>query len=286
MRNLIAFYLRFRIFLVFAFLQIVALSTYFSYSDFPKMQLLTTAGSVNAKLLNVRNDVTKHFNLEETNRQLQWENQRLRRKLRYSLYKESKGTLTADGTITIDDTVYKQQYTYVPATVINSTFDKRNNYMTIDIGTNEGVKPGMGVFSSRGVVGVIHNVNGRYAVVKTVLTKDINMVVMDERTGAFGLLKWNGLDPRRGSITGINNDMRIKRWSRVVTRGGSVFPRGLLVGKIERIVNIEGEPLWDITVRYSEDFRSIQHVYVVKNLLLQQQLDIEKQVPEDKEEAE
>jgi rod shape-determining protein MreC len=281
MRNLIAFYLRFRIFLVFAILQIIALSTYFSYSDFPKMQVLTTAGGINAKVLDIRNDVTKHFYLSETNRQLQWENKRLRQKLEQSLYKEVKGN------ISIDDTLYHQQYVYIPATVINSTFDKRNNYMTIDIGKNQGVERGMGVFSSRGVVGIVHNVNGRYAVIKTVLTKDINIDVMEEKTGAFGLLKWNGLDPRRGSIHGINNDMQIKTWAKIVTRGGSgIFPRGLLVGKIERKSYIEGKPLWDVTVRFSEDFRSIQHVYVVKNLFQEQIREIEAQVPEQAEEPE
>jgi len=281
MRNLIAFYLRFRIFLVFALLQAIALSTYFSYSDFPRLQFLTSAGAMNAKVLEMRNDVTKHFDLEKNNRQLQWENKRLREKLKQSLYKNEHGL------ITVDDTTFRQQYTYIPATVIHSTFDMRNNYMTIDVGTNNGVERGMGVFSSRGVVGIVHAVNGRYAVVKSVLTKDINIDVMDERSGAFGLLKWNGLDPRRGQISGVSNDQPLKLWSRVVTRGGSgIFPRGLLVGKIERRSYIEGKPLWDITILYSEDFRSIQNVYVVKNLLLKEQRAIEGEIPEDKAEEE
>lgn len=278
MRNLIAFYLRFRIFLVFAILQAVAMSTYFSYSDFPRLQFLSTAGTVNAKVLEMRNDVTKHFNLEKTNRQLQWENKRLREKLKLSLYKENQGQ------ITIDDTAYRQQYTYIPATVINNTFDKRNNYMTINIGSNQGIKRNMGVFSSRGVVGVVHHVSANYAVVKTILTQNINIDVMLEKGGAFGLLKWDGLNAKRVSITGISNDMQIKKWAKVVTRGGSgIFPRGISVGRIESKAFLEGKPLWDITVRISEDFRSIQHVYVVKNLLQEELEKIERQIPEDKE---
>ncbi|MBI3238331.1 MAG: hypothetical protein HYZ43_05740, partial [Flavobacteriia bacterium] len=57
MRNLIAFFQRFRIFLVFALLQVVALSMYFTYSDFPRIQMLTTAGTINAEILTIRNDV-------------------------------------------------------------------------------------------------------------------------------------------------------------------------------------------------------------------------------------
>ncbi|ASS47208.1 MAG: hypothetical protein A3D31_15285 [Candidatus Fluviicola riflensis] len=281
MRNLIAFFQRFRIFLVFALLQVVALSMYFTYSDFPRIQMLTSAGAINAEILTIRNDVTKHFNLEETNKQLQWENKRLRQKLKNSLYKEDKGV------ITVDDTLFRQNYSYIPATVINSTFDKRDNYMTIDIGRNHGIKRGDGVFSSRGVVGIVHLVSDNYAVVKTVLSKNINIDVMIEKSGSFGLLKWSGLDPKRGSISGISNDMRIKKWSRVVTRGGSgIFPRGILVGQVEKKGYIEGKPLWDITVRFSEDFRSIQHVYVVKNLMQEELDSLQQQIPEDSEEPE
>jgi len=279
MRNLIAFYLRFRIFLVFAGLQGVALYFYFTSSEFPKMQVLTTTSAVSARILKVRNDVTKHFNLENTNKQLQWENIRLREKLRLSVYRVDKGK------ISIDDTAFRQQYTYIPSTVINNTFDKRDNYMTIDVGRADGIATQMGVFSSRGVVGTVFYVGEHYSLVKTVLTKNINIDVMLEPGGAFGLLKWNGLDARRGTISGISNDMVVKKWSKVVTRGESgIFPRGILVGRVEKKAYIEGKPLWDITVRFAEDFRSIQHVYVVKNLMLGELQKIQENIPAPVEE--
>jgi len=281
MRNLIAFYLRFRIFLVFAALQGVALYTYFTYSQFPKIQMLTTAGTANAEILKIRNSITKHFNLEYTNKQLMLENIRLREKLRQSVYRTDKGS------IMIDDTTYKQQYTYIPGTVIDNTYDKRDNYMTIDVGRIDGIKMNMGVFSSRGVVGKIHFVGERYSIVKTVLTKNINIDVMLEPGGAFGLLKWDGKDARRGTLSGISNDMVVKKWSRVVTRGGSgIFPRGILVGRVESKKYIEGKPLWDIVVRFSEDFRNIQHVYVVKNLMLRELHQAEQSIPAEVEENE
>lgn len=252
---------------------------YFSYSDFPRMQMLTTASDVNAKILAVRNDVTKHFNLSRTNKRLQWENRYLRQQLKGSLYLENKGV------ISINDIIFRQQYQYIPATVINNTFDKRDNYMTIDIGKNHGIKRGMGVFSSKGVVGIVHIVSDNYAVVKTVLTKNINIDVMLEKSGAFGLLKWNGLDAEQVSITGISNDIRVKKWSKVVTRGGSgIFPRGIPVGKVYKRSYIEGKPLWDISVYLAEDFRTIQHVYVIKNLLQEELDELQEQIPEDEEE--
>jgi len=281
MRNLIAFYLRFRIFLVFAALQGIALFTYFSYSNFPRLQLLTTTSSINARILEVRNDVTKHFNLSGTNRKLEWENRALREKLRLSLYR----TQYPDSSIS--DTSYNRQYTYIPASVVHNTFDKRDNYMTINVGTNQGIKRGLGVFSSKGVVGIVHYAGKNYSIVKTVLTKDINIDVMLDPGGAFGLLKWDGQHPRLVNVTGIGNDIRIKRWTKVVTRGGSgIFPRGITVGKIKHRAYIEGKPLWDIDVLLAEDLRTIQHVYVIINMMQNELDEIQQHIPKEREEEE
>ena len=206
MRNLIAFFRRFRVFLVFVVLQIFALSAYFTFLNFPRSQYLTSASTVSGAILTVRNDVTKHFNLSKNNDKLQQENSWLRQHLPQSFQR------LRNRTYEIDDTLFHQQYLYIPATVINSTVTKMNNYFTLNIGYRQGIKRGMGVFSDKGIVGIIHNTSEHFSVVKSVLTENINIDVMIEPIGLFGLLKWDGRDPRRGSITGISNDLKIKKW--------------------------------------------------------------------------
>lgn len=279
MHNLRAFFRRFRVFLLFVLLQVFALSNYFGSLNFPRSQYLSTASAVAGSFLSVEYEFTKHWNLSSNNKKLQKENIRLRKKLPNSYLRLDNGI------VKIDDTLFKQQYEYIPAVVINSTFDKRNNYFTLNIGRSQGIKRGMGVFSDKGIVGVIHSTSENYAVVKSVLTENINLDVMINPSGAFGLLKWNGRSARIGSIDGISNDIKIKKWSKVVTRGGSgIFPRGLMVGRILKLGTIEGKPLWDVSLVYSEDYRKIQNVYVVKNLLQEEQNKLEETIPEDKEE--
>jgi rod shape-determining protein MreC len=278
MRNLIAFFRRFRIFLYFALLQGIALSTYFTYLSYPRSQYLTTASVVSGQLLTYRNDVTKHFQLPYNNRKLQYENIQLRQRLPESFIKV-QGAL-----FKIDDTLQRQQYEYIPAVVINSTVNKRNNYFTLSSGKSSGIYRGMGVFSNKGIVGIIHNVSDHFAVVKSVLTEDINIDVMVEKNGVFGLLKWNGKNPKIGTISSISNDLNLKKWSKIVTRGGSgIFPRGLPVGKIKSLKTVEGKPLWDVEIYYSEDYRKLQNVYVIKNLMLNEQKELEKKIPSDEE---
>jgi rod shape-determining protein MreC len=279
MRKLIAFFERFRVFLFFAFLQIIALSLYITFLSFPRFQFLTSANAVSGQLYSWEHDLTKHFNLSNENSKLQDENIALQAQLPKSLFRLNNGF------IKINDSIYRQQYEYIPGEVINSTVTKRNNYFTINIGEKHGVKRLMGVYSPNGVVGVIHSTSEHYSIVKSVLTKDINIDVTIEPIGLFGLLKWDGRHPTRGNIAGISNDLKIPRGSKVLTRGGSgIFPKGLMVGTVDAVYAIEGEALWDVVITYSEEYRTLQRIYVIKNLMLEEQQQIEKGIPEDKEE--
>lgn len=276
MRNFLAFVRRFRVLLFFALLQGIALSIYFTFTLFPRTQYLTTASAVTGTVLEIRNDVTKHFYLSTNNSDLQKENIALRDSIPSSFIKLNNGL------VKINDTIHLQQYEYIPGIIINSTHDKRNNYFTLNIGAKQGIKRGMGVFSAKGVVGVIHNVSEHFSVVKSCLTENINIDIMIEKTGQFGLLKWNGKDARRGTMWGVSNDTEVKKWSKIVTRGGGgIFPRGITVGKVEKTEVVEGKPLWDVTIRYSEDYRSLQRVYVVRNLLKLEQDKLEELIPID-----
>ena len=265
--------------MLFALLQIIALSNYFTGLSFPRSQYLTSASSVSATLLGFENSFTKHWNLNESNIELQKENIRLRKKISNSFIRLDNKY------VKIDDSLYQQQYEYVAGEVINSSTTKFNNYFTINVGKKQGIKRTMAVFSDKGIIGIVHNTSDHFSVVKTVLTKDINIDVVIEGSGAIGLLKWDGKDPKRGSINGISNDMKIKKWAKIVTRGGGDnFPKGLLVGRIESLKPIEGQPLWDVTFRFSENYTNVQNIYVVKNLFQEEQEKIENLIPEDEEE--
>jgi rod shape-determining protein MreC len=231
---------------------------------------MTTASTISGSIFEMQHDITQYLNLKKNNSWLQKENARLRESMPQSLLK------LENGLIKVEDTMHMLQYEYMPAQIINSTYTKRNNYFTINIGASQGVERNMGVFSSNGVIGTVHNVSEHFAVVKSCLTEDINIAIMIENSGEHGFLKWDGKDARRGQLSGVSNDSDVKKWSRVVTRGSAgIFPKGLSVGKVESSKPIEGKPLWDITVLFSENYRRVQRVYVIKNLLKDEQLDLE-----------
>lgn len=260
MRNLVAFLKRFQIFLVFAMLQIVALTIHFSFQSYPRARFMNSAGEITGKVMEYKHSITKHFNLSNANIRLQEENIDLRRQLPMSFIPLQSGM------VKINDTLYRQQFDYVPATVLNSTFDKQNNFLTLNVGEFQGIETGMGVFNGNGAIGYVFDVSEHFALVKTLLSDNANIDVFLPN-GAFGLLKWDGKSSREVYITGIANDIEITLGDEVRTRGTQgVFPRGLLVGTVTAFNIVEGDPLWDLRVELAVDFRKIADAYVIKNL--------------------
>ena len=229
----------------------------------PKSSYFTTASYFSGTLFEIRHAVTKHFNLEENNHNLQLENIKLRSQMPAYLYEAGR-----DSIVHLDSN-YHQQYKYIPATIINSTTTKRNNFFTLNAGIIHGIRKGLGVFSSNGVVGIIHACSEHFSLVKSVLTSDINIDVMIEGNGAFGLLKWDGKNPNKGQVSGITNDIKIPINSNVVTRGGSgIFPRGLTVGKVTEVSSVEGKSVWRIEIQFSEKYAVLENTYIIKNLFM------------------
>lgn len=229
----------------------------------PKSSYFTTASYITGTLFEIRHSITQHFLLGENNVALQKENIELRKSSSLFLYNNESSSSR------VIDSSFAQQYEYIPGIIINSTTMKRNNFFTLNIGNIQGVKKGMGVFSSNGVVGIVHNTSKHFSVVKSVLTKNINIDVLLTEIGTSGMLKWSGENPNNGYIAGISNDIKIPTGSKVVTRGGSgIFPRGIEVGVVKKTNTIEGEASWHIDIEFSQKYAALENIYVVKNLFL------------------
>lgn len=229
-----------------------------------------------------RNSATQFLHQGETNRELLKANRELREKLPENYIRLSASKILVRDTITDTDTTYEQQYTYIPATVLQSTFDKRNNYMTLNVGSIQGIKKGMGVFSDGGIVGTIFQVSDHFSLVKTVLSANPNVDIMIVDDGSFGLLKWDTRNARLGNLSGVSNDRPVKRWSKVVTRGGGgIYPRGLEVGRVYRVTAIEGQAQWNVEILLGTNFKKIQKVYVIKNMMKPEQDRLESTIKDE-----
>lgn len=267
MLKFIAFFRRFRVFLVFLILQIAALSSFFAVMSYPRTKFFNSSTAVTGTMLTWERNIVKYLYLDEANELLQAENVSLENRI-------ADNYVSIDPkTAIINDTLKRLSFERTPATVINSSHTHANNYFTINAGTDKGIERKMGVVSSNGIVGIVYDVSENFAIVKSVLTKDINISAFINKSNAHGLIKYEGNNPRKVKLTGFSNDIEVEVGSKVLARGsGGYFPQGEPIGVVEKLEPVEGKPMWDITVRLYQDMRKLRYVYVIKNI---HQLELE-----------
>lgn len=204
--------------------------------------------------------VTGYFGLKAENEHLAAENASLRARLEESYISYS------DSVFMVNDTVYKQRYSYTDAQVIKNSYNKSKNYMMINKGSAHGVKVDMAVISPQGIVGVVVSSTANFATIMPVLHTDSRSSVKLRRTNSTGSLIWEGGDFRYATVVDIPTTYPLHKNDTIVTSGlANDYPEGVPVGYIEDFESMQGSGFYKIRVRLATDFNKLNHVYIVDN---------------------
>lgn len=277
MRNLLIFISKYNAFFLFVIFEIAAIIIYIKYNSFQKASFINSVNQVTGNLYARVDEFKGYLTLREVNDSLAAENAKLRNQLKSSFYVDT----IAKSTVT--DTVYKQQYDCIAAKVVNNSVNRRNNTITINIGTNAGVQKGDGVISEAGVVGKVLAVGPHYSVVQSLLHSQTAISAMLANARQIGSFSWGtDLNPHVGLLYDIPNDATPKVGEPVVTSEHSLYPAGILIGKLLnlRAKNPKGSFL-SMDVALAVNFSKLEYVYVVKNKFALEQTGLEAQVKQD-----
>ena len=229
-------------------------------NHFQGSSFLNSTNKVAGGIYSKYSDLTEYVNLKEVNNDLSNENKLLRENQLGSFVK------VFSENIIVKDTIYKRKYLYTKAKVINNSTNKQNNYLTLSIGFNNGVKNGMGVIGPSGIVGVVKDVSANYSSVVSVLHRESKISVKLKKSDYFGSMQWDGEDYRLTVLKDIPNHVLLTEGDTVVTSGySSIFPEGLPTAIIKTFEVPEGENFYEIKMQLLNDFRQLTYVYVVKN---------------------
>jgi rod shape-determining protein MreC len=276
MRNLWIFISKYNAFFLFIIFEIFALFIFVKNNSFQRASVINSSNEIIGVAYGHFNELTTYLKLGRINDSLVKENAALRNQLKSSFYVDSTVEYQ------VIDSVYKQQYVYIEAKVINNSVNRRNNYLTINRGSKDGVVKGMGVITSSGVVGQIVNTSAHLATVQSLLHKDSKFSAMLSRSKAYGSLLWNqNMDPSTAILEDIPNHEKPRVGDTVVTSGYSLFPTGIPFGKVSRL-NVKGSSnLLNIEVALSVNFNRLEYVYVIVNKLEKEQVQLESQQKKD-----
>jgi rod shape-determining protein MreC len=269
MRNLLIFITKYNAFFLFLIFEVSALLIYVKYNSFQKATFINSQNQVTGSLFGQVNEFKGYLSLKDVNDSLARENARLRGMLKTSFYVDTTEKHK------VVDTVYKQQYTYLVARVINNSTNQSNNYITINKGSRDGIAKDMGVICGAGVVGMVAAVSDHYASVKSLLHSKSQfsaMLINDKSVGSF--IWGNDLNPHKGLLS-LQNDAKPTLGEMVVTSGYSLFPTGIPFGKVTNLHAKEGGLLLNVEVGLSVDFSKLQYIYVVVNKYAQEQAGLE-----------
>jgi rod shape-determining protein MreC len=239
-------------------------------NNFQQVSVFNSTNKVVASVLEAVNYVKEYINLKENNASLARENSNLKSLMPDTWY-ENKALRTL-----VNDTLRTQQYSFINARVVNNSINRRSNYLTLDKGSIHGIEKDMGVISSAGVVGIVKDVSEHYSTVMSVLHKNTRISTRFQNSNYFGSLVWDGIDSKEATLLEIARHVKFKTGDTLVTTVYSaIFPEGVMVGVVKNSELKTGDNFYKITVTLSTNFNNLSHVYIVDNLLKNEQQELE-----------
>lgn len=267
MKDLIDFLRRYSKWLVFALYVVLGCLLLSSGDPYRHHLWLTTASSISGGIHDAGSSVGAYFNLRSTNEDLNRRNAQLEAEVLN--LREQLQALRISGfvdTLRVDSGV--PHFDFIVANVISNSVHHPFNYITIDKGTADGVRPELGVIDHSGVVGTVSVAGEHYSRVISLLNPNFRLSCKIRNSEHFGSLVWDGKDPTVALLEELPRHTVFNTGDTVVTSGFSnVFPAGLPVGVIIDDADNHKENFFTLRVRLFADFTRLSNVQVVVNNL-------------------
>ena len=220
-------------------------------------------GSYRKKATNIKD----YLALRKINQHLTQENEILRNQI--------ESVIFAGGVIDTTMTSSKIDNKYISARIVNNSTNKQHNFITLDKGRIDSIKPEMGVISTDGLVGIVKGVSEHYSTVMSILNKDTRISAKIKKNDYYGSLEWTGSNYRQALLKEIPHHVDIVKGDTIVTSGfSSIFPEGILIGFVEDYELVGGN-FFQIRINLSTNFKNLTHVYVFDNQTKDEQKKLE-----------
>lgn len=269
MQNLLEFLHKFSHWLLFLFLEITSLILLVSYNGYQSSVWFSSANTIAGVFLEWNSVFTNFFSqakineeLTSTNLELMQENEYLREALESAKIKQQEISIP---------------YKFISAKVISNSLYDRNNLITINKGSADGVEEDMGVVDGNGVVGIVYLVSDHYSVLMSVLNSHTRISCFIKKRGYFGYLMWDGKAVDEADLNDVPRNARFALGDQVVTSGySSIFPKGLPVGNIVKAHNSSDGLSYRLRIKLSANFSNLRDVRVIDNKAVKERFRLQK----------
>ena len=258
MQQIVYFFQRYKYFLLFVFLEIIALALTFNNLNFQKSKFIASSNFLVGGIFEGISNTKDYFNLKEDNAALVEENTTLKNLL-------AKNEKNNPKQYTKDSINTDQKFTFISAKIINNNYDKAFNFLTINIGAKSGINSEMAVINDNGVIGITDHSSSRYTRVQSILNKNTRINARLKNTNYFGTLFWNGKDYNTVQLVDIPRQAPLQLGDTIETGGRStIFPEAIPIGVVASI-NETNSADNEINITLFNDMSNLKHIYVIQN---------------------
>jgi len=160
------------------------------------------------------------------------------------------------------------RFTYTGSRVIGKDPSNWFNTFTIDAGSNSGIETDMVVVNEKGLLGRVVDVGPNWAKIRTIIDGRSTVSGMIERTRDNGLIRGNnrlGFEDGLLRMIHLPLDADLVVGDRVLTSGlDGIFPKGILLGEVQKILDREHELYTSAIIRPAADFKRLEEVLVIE----------------------
>lgn len=211
-------------------------------------------------------NITSYFYLRDINNDLQTRNAMLENELinLKSTLRDYKLKQYENDSTTIP--AQYRQFEFIIAHVISNSISKPLNYITINKGTIDGIKPEMGIVDQNGVVGIVNIVGEHASRVISLLNPHFRLSCKVKGSDSFGSLVWDGKSPYNAVLEEMPRHVKFAKGDTIVTSGySSVFPEGIIVGTIAGRKIENNDNSYSLIIKLTTDFTQLSTVRAIKN---------------------
>lgn len=270
MRKLVLLFKKIYLLLLFVVFETAAIAFYAGSTEFTRAELIGAANSVLGWGHKVLADVAGYFSLRGENRRLAGEIASLRERLTAAEYVSGGDTLAVS---------FALPYRFSSASVVNNSVNRMRNYITVDKGRRDGVRPDMAITTPEGfVVGYVADCSDNFAVGISILNLDFHGSGLLSGDGAYGPVSWDGKSSEYVLLSDIPKYADIHVGDTVFTTSFSaIFPEGMMIGTVEGFRMTESM-LYEARVRLAAQMASLNHVLLVDYVAAAERRELEERV--------
>lgn len=238
----------------------------FSGNLYRESVYLSSANAVSSSVYGAAHGITGYFNLRSINEDLQQRNAQLENEVLNLKNRIAylKTMLPPDSAAAAR--IPAARFDFVMASVINNSTTHPRNFFTINRGSAEGLKPGMGVVDQNGIVGIVNVTGKNTSRVISVLNVTQHFSVKVKGTTYVGSLTWKEGNPSIAYVGEMPRHVKYHVGDTIVTSGYSTtFPDGIPVGVIMGQIKTADDNFYTLKVRLAANFTELSTVRVIKD---------------------